>query len=302
MARLRPPDRESKSRAGKSVADKDPRRQPAPTDDRDGGIAMPYAQVRRLRIYWEEEGEGEPLLMIMGLSFSLAMWGNLRRCLAQGFRVIMFDNRCVGKSERPVHLFSIAAMARDAAAVLDAAGAATAHVLGFSMGGMIAQEVALSYPERVRKLILGCTHCGGFKAVRAESAVLRLLMSPLLSGEARLAAMVPLIYDQNTPRERIDADLEVIRANGPSAIGYLLQLSAIVTWHAYGRLPRISAPTLVLHGENDLLVPPENGHILADRIPGAKLVCIPRAGHVFPTDQPAVTCEALQDFLTGRSS
>ena len=263
---------------------------------------MPYAYSKRLRIYWEEEGEGEPLLMIMGLSLSLPMWGSLRHCLARRFRVVVFDNRGVGQSGRTLRLFSIAAMARDAVEVLDAAGIPAAHVLGFSMGGMVAQEVALSHPERVRKLILGCTHCGGFKAARAKPAVLGRLMSPLLSGEARLAAMVPYIYDADTPRDRIDADLKVIRANGPAATGYFLQLTAIVTWHSCDRLPRIAAPTLILHGERDLLVPPENGRILAERIPGAKLVLIPRAGHMLPTDQPAATCHELQDFLTRKSS
>jgi pimeloyl-ACP methyl ester carboxylesterase len=122
-------------------------------------------------------------------------------------------------------------------------------------------------------------------------------MSPFRSREARLAAMVPFIYDAETPRERIDADLEVIRADAPNSLGYFLQLVSVITWQSYDRLPRISAPTLVLHGATDRLVPPQNARIIADRIPGARLVLIPRAGHVFPTDQPSFTCNALQGFL-----
>src|SRR6266567_9205453 len=136
---------------------------------------MPYALNHRVRVYWEEEGQGYPLLMIMGLGFSLDMWRELRPFMARHFRTIVYDNRGVGKSDVPLRLFSIAAMARDAVCVLDAAGILRAHVLGISMGGMIAQELALSAPDRVDKLILGCTNCGGRKAVRAAPEVQRAL-------------------------------------------------------------------------------------------------------------------------------
>src|SRR5438270_12806140 len=107
---------------------------------------MPYALNKGARIWWEEEGEGEPLLMILGLSFSLKMWRELRTIMARYFRVILLDNRGVGKSDVPLRPWSMRTMARDAAAVLDAAGVEAAHVLGISMGGMIAQELALMYP------------------------------------------------------------------------------------------------------------------------------------------------------------
>src|SRR5215472_8215052 len=132
---------------------------------------MPYAISRGARIWWEEEGEGEPLLMIMGLSFSLAMWRDLRAIMARHFRAIVFDNRGVGRSDVPLRPWSMGTMARDAAAVLDAAGVDKAHVIGVSMGGMIAQELTLRYPSRVRKLILACTQCGGARAVRPDFEV-----------------------------------------------------------------------------------------------------------------------------------
>ena len=113
---------------------------------------MPYAYNHSVRLYWEEEGTGEPLLMIMGLGFGLAMWRDLRPYLAQHFRVIVFDNRGVGRSSMPARFWPLRAMAADAAAVLNAAGASSAHVLGMSLGGMIAQELTLMYPERVRRL------------------------------------------------------------------------------------------------------------------------------------------------------
>lgn len=147
---------------------------------------MAYARSGPVRIYWEEEGTGEPLLLIMGLSFSLAMWEGLRPFLAQHFRIILLDNRCVGKSDLPLRPFSIGDMAEDAIAVLDAAGVRSAHVFGISMGGMIAQELAVRRPERVNKLILGCTHCAGPKSVMADLRAMAPLALPFLSREARV--------------------------------------------------------------------------------------------------------------------
>jgi pimeloyl-ACP methyl ester carboxylesterase len=258
---------------------------------------MPWADNSGVRIYWEEEGSGEPLLMIMGLSFSLAMWGELRPFLARHFRTLLFDNRCVGLSDAPRPPFPLAAMARDAVAVLDAAGVRKASVVGFSMGGMIAQELALLCPERLDRLVLACTHCGGLKSVRADWRVLHVLASPFIAPELKLNRLVPFIYHPQTPRERIERDLKVIRSHQPTFRGLMQQLTAIVSWHAWSRLPRIKAETLVIHGEDDLLVPPGNARILADRIPGARLTLLPRASHVFPTDQPELTRSALFDFL-----
>jgi len=252
------------------------------------------------RIYWEEEGQGDPLLMIMGLGFSLKMWRDVRPWMAQHFRTIVFDNRGIGRSGIALKPFSMAAMARDAISVLDAAGVTSAHVIGFSMGGMIAQELALSFPNRVRKLVLGCTFCGGREAVRAPWAVERVLLGrPIQSRASRIAALSPILYDPHTPRDRIELDLDLLRQNPPRILNVLLQIGAIARWGCYDRLPQIAAPTLVIHGETDRLVPPENANILARRIPGAKLAMLPEAGHIFPTDQPKLSREELLEFLVG---
>jgi pimeloyl-ACP methyl ester carboxylesterase len=258
---------------------------------------MPWAVNNGVRIHWEEDGSGDPLLMVMGLSLSLAMWGELRPFLARHFRTILFDNRCVGNSDAPLPPFPLVAMARDAIAVMDAAGVRVADVIGISMGGMIAQELALHYPERVNRLTLGCTHCGGFKSVRAKWEVLSALGSPFVRPETKLHQMVPFLYHPDTPRHRIEQDMDMIRSHAPSPRAFIQQLTAIVGWHSWRRLPRIKAQTLVIHGENDLLIPPENATILVKRIPNARLVMLPRAGHMFPTDQPELTRAALINFL-----
>jgi pimeloyl-ACP methyl ester carboxylesterase len=257
---------------------------------------MPYTFNRGIRIYWEEEGRGEPLVMIMGLGFSLAMWRNLRPSMARHFRIIVYDNRGVGKSDVPLGRYSIAAMARDAISVLDAAGIPAAHLLGMSMGGMIAQEVALSFPQRVNKLVLGCTSCSGRRS--APEVRQALFSHPFMSRKNRIAALLPFIYDPHTPRDRVEQDIQVLRQNPTPALGFLGQLLGIASWQCCDRLPRISAPTLVIHGESDRLIPPENATILAGRIPGAKLVILPQASHIFPTDQPERSERELLDFLT----
>src|ERR1700730_5277683 len=138
---------------------------------------MPFVENRSAKIYWDEQGSGEPLLLINGLSYPSYMWHRTRPFLAQSFRTIAFDNRGIGQSDVPPGIYSIALMASDAAAVLDAAGLTSPHVFGVSMGGMIAQEFALQYPQRVRSLILACTAAGGPEAVRADQAALQVLMT-----------------------------------------------------------------------------------------------------------------------------
>jgi len=258
---------------------------------------MPYAQNGRVRIYWEEEGSGEPLLLIMGLSFSLAMWGELRPFFARHSRAILLDNRGIGKSDVPVRPFGLATMADDAEAVLDAAGVDSAHVMGISMGGMIAQELAIRSPNRVRSLVLGCTFCGRGHSALPEKAVQKVLTTPLLTRAARLRALVPILYDQGTSPDLIEKDLEVMKRHAPKVVGYVHQVRAIYFWDSYDRLPEIQCPTLVVHGESDQLVPPANARILADRIPGATLALIPSAGHIFPTDQPERTRAVLAQFF-----
>src|SRR6202046_4175973 len=138
---------------------------------------MSFVENQGAKIYWDEQGSGEPLLLIMGLSYPSYMWHRTRPLLVKNYRTIAFDNRGVGQSDVPPGVYSIALMASDAAAVLDAAGVESAHVFGVSMGGMIAQEFALQYPKRVRSLVLGCTAAGGPTAVRADAEATQMLMT-----------------------------------------------------------------------------------------------------------------------------
>src|SRR5215470_17969608 len=184
-------------------------------------IEMPYAENDGTRIYWEEQGAGDPVVLIMGLGYTHEMWHRLAPALAKQYRVISFDNRGVGQTDAPPGPYSMQAMAADTVAVMDAAGCGRAHVFGISMGGMIAQELALRYPERVRSLILGCTACGGPHAIPAGPGVLATLMARgNMTAEEGIRAMVPFIYDPGTPRERIEQDLEIRARTYPKAESY----------------------------------------------------------------------------------
>ncbi len=262
---------------------------------------MSFIVNQGTKIYWDETGQGAPLLLIMGLGYTSAMWYRTRPALAQHFRTIAFDNRGVGLSDAPPGPYSIATMAGDAAAVLDAAGVARAHVFGVSMGGMIAQEFALQYPARTRSLILGCTAAGGPSAVRAENNVIELLMARGMTLEEAREAVLPYIYDAATPREKIDEDTRVRERWLPSLESYMAQLEGILAWESYSRIAQIAAPTLVIHGKSDALVPPGNGELIAARIPGAKLVLLEHASHLFTTDQPQAAHAEILDFLLSQA-
>ena len=263
---------------------------------------MPFAENKGVKIYWEEEGQGTPLLLIMGLGWPSYMWYRTRPLLAKHFRTITYDNRGVARSDVPAGPYPIALMASDAAAVLDAAGVESAHVYGVSMGGMITQEFALQYPKRVKSLILGCTLPGGPESKPAEPQVLEVLTRQGMTPEEAARAINPFIYDAGTPQSRIDEDMKIRLEWVPTFEGYMAQLQGIMAWEAYSRIAQINASTLVIHGETDQLIPAANAPLIAKRIPGAKLVMIPHASHIFSTDQPDASHRATLEFLTAQAN
>lgn len=263
---------------------------------------MSFVENQGAKLYWDEQGRGEPVLLIMGLGYPSCLWHRIRPLLSQHFRTIAFDNRGVGLSDVPPGPYLIATMASDAAAVLDAAGVSNAHVFGVSMGGMVAQEFTLQYPARTRSLILGCTSAGGPTAIRAERKVADVLMVRGMTLEQAREAILPYIYDADTPREKIEEDLSLRRRWLPTLEGYTAQLQGILAWEAYSRIAQITAPALVIHGKSDALVPPGNGELIAARIPGAKLVLLDHASHLFLTDQLQAANKEILQFLLSHTA
>ena len=257
------------------------------------------------RIHYEVHGRGEPILLIMGLGSNAYGWYRTLPWIAEKYQAIAFDNRGTGRSDTPSGAYSIVQMAADAAAVLDAAGHKTAHVVGASLGGMIAQRFALSFPERLRSLILVCTMPGGINAHRASEKVMTALIEGGEDPSTIYRRNAWFLYGDETRHHhpgRIEEDLEQ-RARIPTQpTGYFGQIQAAMEHDAWEELPSIGAPTLVLHGEADLLVPTANGELLARRIPGAELVLVPGAGHMLQTDGGDLVREAVLRFLQRVSS
>lgn len=241
------------------------------------------------------------MLLVMGLGMTATGWWRTVPVLERaGFRVLAFDNRGVGRSSRPPGPYSVTQMADDCVAVLDAAGEAGAHVYGISLGGMIAQELVLRHPQRVRSLVLGATTPGGPDAVPLGDDVRAFFARRgELPAEEAVWASVPYNYGPATREhhaQRIGEDIAQRLRFPIERDGYLAQLAAALDHSALDRVPAIEHPTLVVHGDADVMVPPANGELLAGAIPDAELLLLPGAGHLFPTDAPQAD-EHVAEFL-----
>jgi len=249
---------------------------------------MPTAKVGDINIYYETQGDGEPLVLIMGYGAHSGWWAPQIPVFSQEYRVVAFDNRGTGRSDKPDIPYTMEMMAGDIAGLLDAIGIDAAHVYGVSMGGMIAQEFALRYPEKVVGLILGCTTCGGTRSIVPDAEAMTLLFDMermgQLTPEERARQMFPFLCSQ----EFIDNNPDIIEQFVTTVVeyvtpihGYQRQGEAIMGHDTYDRLPQIKAPTLVIAGDADRLVPVENSRLLASRIPDAELVILKDTGHGF---------------------
>ncbi|MEA2305022.1 MAG: hypothetical protein QOH43_2302 [Solirubrobacteraceae bacterium] len=259
---------------------------------------MPIARNGTVKLHWESFGEGPAVLLIAGQGMTVDTWWATTPVLARSFRVIAFDNRDTGRSSRLPWPYSLVQMAHDAVAVLDAAGEQRAHVYGISLGSMVAQEVALRHPDRVQALVLGASSAGGFAAYKPSPSSLAqtfLLRAGSMGPEEAEWAAVPYTYAEKTRRlhaDRIATDIAHRLSSPGEPLAFLHQAAVVATHDAYVRLNNVTAPTLVVHGEEDVFVPPANALVLAERIPGAKLRLWPEAGHMYTIDEP----EADQDI------
>jgi pimeloyl-ACP methyl ester carboxylesterase len=236
-------------------------------------------------IAWYDEGSGTPVLLVMGLAYPAAAWFRQVPALAAKHRVLRVDNRGAGDTGLvPGSPYTVETMAEDCLAVLDQAGVDRAHVVGISMGGLMAQELGLEHPHRVRSLTLMATHPGIADGVWPQEVHDFLAARLGMSAEERGEFSIPFNYHPSTPRELIEEDWKAREAGTAGPEGYAAQ-GGTALWSGYERLPSMSVPTLVVHGAQDRLVVPENGERIAARIPDAKHVVIDGANHVFTTDK-----------------
>ena len=230
---------------------------------------MPSIGAEGAEIYYESVGSGDPILLIMGLGADSRGWAMQTSAFAERHRVITFDNRGVGKSSVPPGPYDTEQMARDALAVLDAEGIETAHVLGVSLGGAIAQWLAIAAPDRVRSLALGSTWAGPSEW---RSRLRRMQLGILESQGVEALVRVRVLFVFSPPffQHRTFMDLAEKTMAETALEGYLHQLDAAEFHDARARLGEITAPTVVLTGRRDILVPPELSYEVASLIPGAQ--------------------------------
>jgi len=262
---------------------------------------MTFVSRGKQRIFYDVTGpdDAPPLLLVMGMGFSSRAWASLPRLLAGQFRVITFDNRGTGRSSGTGVVFRVRDMAEDAAAVLDAANAGEAFVFGISMGGMVALELALRHPERVRKLGLGATFAGWLRSRKPSPSVVGgVLLGGVLSRVGAHRILGDILVSTGFVRSDYDR-LSVWIVNGERVRPHVLvqQMTAVTLHNATSRLGSLRVPTLVLTGDSDRLVPEENSRRLAGMIPGARFELLPGAGHCFPLEQPAATVAQLVRFF-----
>lgn len=264
---------------------------------------MPETSSDGWTIHYETRGrrENPSIVMVLGLSHRLAHWGRLPELLAEKFFVVTFDCRGMGESERRDEPFTVRDEAGDIAAVMDAAGVEQAVVYGRSRGGMLAQEFALDYPERVRALILSGTSHRGPGSVGSTELVNRAMnFTPEMTREEIFAGQNEAMASPGWRERDPDAFARLLATDleaPPRRFAVARQQESIANWSSYDQLGQIGCPTLVLCGEDDGMVPPENSRQLAERIPNARLALIPQCGHLPMLEKPDDVARLVMDFV-----
>jgi 3-oxoadipate enol-lactonase len=254
---------------------------------------MPQIKAGNININYDIFGDGEPLLLIMGFGMSGAGWIPSLPFF-DGFKCIYFDNRGTGLTDKPEGAYTVEDMADDASNLLRALGIAKAKVFGVSMGGMIAQELTLRHPEQVTRVVLGCTMAGGPTAKVASPEILEKLMAgskimatdPDKGFDLLLPALMPPEFIAEHPeiKSMMVAGAKMFPPTPPETADRAM--AGIALFNAYDRLPQIKCPVMIVHGEKDVLVLPENAALIKSKIPQAEMYIIPGAGHAFQAADP----------------
>lgn len=261
---------------------------------------MTLAKAGGIELSYERAGDGPPLLMIMGMSGTKHHWGErVLEELRRDFETIVYDHRDAGDSTKTGQPFAIADLAADAAGLLEALDLDSAHVMGISMGGMVAQELALAHPARIRSLTLGCTYCGGEGSSLTSEAVMLRLAQGMSSGDREQA--VRTAWEVNvSPTFASDEDAYArflargMRYAMPVAV-IMEQMRAITAHNTSTRLPDLQLPTLVVHGTLDQMLPVQNGHMIAGLIPDSRLEILEGIGHMYFLEEPERSAQLVRE-------
>jgi pimeloyl-ACP methyl ester carboxylesterase len=262
---------------------------------------MPTLRANGIDIYYELHGAGEPLLLIMGLGANATAWWKQVPEFSKHYQVIAFDNRGAGRTEKPNEPYTIMQMADDADALMEELGIQSAHVFGMSLGGMIAQELALRHPERVRTLVLGGTMCGGPKATPPPpSTIQHFITVARMPVQQAIEHGMRLLYTDGFIGSNRAWLVKRALENAhlmPPPYALQRQVMAVLSFNTQERLHEIHVPSLVITGTEDKIVPSPNSRVLAERIADARLIEFEGAGHGFLVERAEETNRVVLGFL-----
>jgi len=264
---------------------------------------LPKIKINDIKMYYEIYGQGPPLVMIMGVGGNADFWPpRFIKKLSKIFKVVVFDNRGSGRSDKPDIEYSMKMFADDTVSLMDALNIKRAHILGISMGGTIAQELVLNYPERVEKLILCSTNCGFSKSALPLPEALKIMMQPREESTPEeitrksMSARLTEKFIKENPKVIEECIQRECKYPTPPKM-YKRQIDAIVKFNTYKRLKNINRPTLIMQGKHDLLSPAQNAEILAQNIKGAKLVIFEDVAHDIFSQESDIVIKNLIEFL-----
>lgn len=266
---------------------------------------MPTIATNGINLYYELHGSGPLVVLIPGLGYNGWMYSLMIPGLAEHFQVVSIDNRGSGLSDKPAGPYTAQMLAADIIGLLDSLDAPKAHIVGHSMGGFIAQALAIDYPERVDKLVLSATNFGGPHHIPITAPAMAVLTDvsgdPIERLRRGIAISTAPGFAENNPefveswvQYRVEHPIDPAGYQAQLAIGLGLLSEAASFEHKLGR---VTAPTLVLFGEHDVVVPPGNAELLAAKLPHARIEILPNAGHVFPFETPEAANQAITRFL-----
>ena len=262
---------------------------------------MPKVSVNGLKLYYEIEGDGAPVVLIPGFAAGRWIWFKQTAELSRKFRVIIFDPRGVSASDKPEGTQTIGLLADDIAHLLETLGIESAHIVGASFGGFVAQEFALKYPTMTRKLVLCCTSFGGPNHVVPAPETLQALASTKgLNSEDRMRENLLLAFTPEYVRTQVDEVDHIVNLRATNEVPehiYLSQLQAAMSFNAESRLAEIRSPTLVLSGDADVIVPVQNSRNLVGKIPGARIHIVAGGSHTFFIEQAGEFNRIVTEFL-----
>lgn len=265
---------------------------------------MPRVAVNGIGIHYEERGSGPPVVMIGGLGADTYLWSKQVPAFSERFRVVVFDNRGSGESDKPDEPYSIPMLVDDTVCLMRALGLERAHVVGASLGGLIAQELAVTHPEMVDRLVLVCTTSNGPRSTRPSPwslipmlFALRRTGNPAADTRRAFSIFAHPRWLHENPGE-VEEYVAWRVAHPQPRFAFKRQRGAIRGFHRENRLGAITAPTLILHGDSDRIAPVANARVLGELIPNAEVVILEESGHACSFDQRTRFNETVLDFLT----